>query len=75
MSVNIHLSNGPVSLDIEVDGDDECNTVGDILNIYREQLNIPAGATPTVNGNPVDLDTEFEDGDDVAFTKTAGSKG
>jgi hypothetical protein len=75
VTTRINLSNGPLSLDVEVSGEDECATISDVLALYREQFNIPAGATPTINGTPVDEDAEIQDGDDVAFTKTAGSKG
>lgn len=70
----LHLANGPVSLDITVDSDD-CRTVGDVIALYRDQLNIAAGSTPTVNGTPVTPATPVRSGDSVAFTKTSGSKG
>ena len=61
-----------------VDLDDDCNSLQDILDLYREQLNIPSDANLAVNGEPVEDDAEdFElsDGDEVTAIKSSGSKG
>jgi hypothetical protein len=65
---------GPARFDIE-NGDAE--TVGEILAEVRAQglLNIPAGATPVLNGAAVGEDAMVEDGDELAFNKAAGEKG
>ena len=68
------LANGVTRLEI-ADEDDDCNTLAEVLAFYRDQLNIPDGATVTLNGTPAPLDTNINDGDEVAFTKAAGSKG
>jgi molybdopterin converting factor small subunit len=75
VATTITLSNGPLTLQVSVEGEDECATISDAIRQFGAQFNIPAGATPTVNGTPVTEDTELQEGDDVAFTKTAGSKG
>ena len=70
---SIQLSSGPVNATFEIPAD--CDTVGQVLDFFREQLNIPTDANATVNGDPADADAPVSDGDEVAFTKTAGSKG
>lgn len=57
---------------LSVDGVD---SVQEAYDLYRESLNIPAGATPTVNGKSVSSTHQIQDGDEVAFTKPTGQKG
>ena len=59
-------------IDIE---DDACETVMDVLRLYRDVLNIPANATPVVNGTTATPETRLNDGDEVAVNKPTGTKG
>jgi hypothetical protein len=71
------LSNGVNRL--EVNDFEDCETLADLLDAYREQLNIPADANIAVNGEDVNADEfdvdDLEDGDLVSATKVSGSKG
>lgn len=65
---------GPARFDIE-NGD--ADTVGDILERVKESglLNIPAGATPVLDGEAVGYDAPTAGAEELAFNKAAGEKG
>ncbi len=70
------LTNGVNRLVVALD--DDCNSLQGVLDLYREQLNIPADANLAVNGEPVEDDAddfELNDGDEVTAIKSSGSKG
>lgn len=72
------LSNGVNRLELTIGEDEGCVTLQDVLDLYRDSLNIPADATISRNGEPVDEDfddVELEDGDNIVATKVTGSKG
>lgn len=74
---NAILTNGTARL--EVSDFEDCETLADLIELYREQLNIPAGATVAVDGEAVnaedfDLD-DLADDAEISATKTSGSKG
>lgn len=68
------LTSGTVRLDIELD--DDCHTLEQVLATFRDSAGIPDGATIAVNGDTsVDEDYEVQPGDEISATKTSGSKG
>ena len=79
MSTNIVLTSGTQRLDVTIDGEDGCETLANVLDLYRDGLNIPADANIAVDGETVDPDEfdveDLEDGAIVSATKTSGSKG
>lgn len=69
------LSSGTTRLEIDTE-EDECETLDQVLALYRESVNIPSDATIAVNGDEsVSGDTPLSDGDVISATKTTGSKG
>lgn len=73
------LSSGATTLTIEDDDTDGCDTLAQVLERFSETVNIPAGATVSVDGetvNPEDVSLDSIDADaEVVATKTTGSKG
>lgn len=68
------LTSGSVRL--EIDLDDDCATLGQLIDTFRDAANIPSNATIAVNGDTdYSYDYELQDGDEVSATKTSGSKG
>lgn len=71
------LTNGTAR--IEVNDFEDCDTLADLLDLYRDSLNIPADANIAVDGesvNPSDVNLDsLDEGAEVSATKTAGSKG
>lgn len=70
------LTNGTSRLEIDTD-DCDTDVLSELIDLFRESLNIPADANVAVNGEPVeDLDAySVQDGDEISATKTSGSKG
>jgi len=50
-------------------------TVDRVLEAIMGEINVPAGATPLLNGEAVDGSAEVAEGDELAFTKPGGEKG
>ena len=50
-------------------------TVGDVMRMLSEVLNIDSGASPLVNGDQVSMDYVLKDDDSLEFLKPAGDKG
>lgn len=48
---------------------------GLILPTVRKVMNIPSGATATIEGEAIANDYVFEEGDQVLFYKPSGDKG
>jgi hypothetical protein len=68
------LTSGTVRL--EVDLDEDCSTLEQIIDAFRDAAGIPEGATIAVNGDTdVSDDYEVQPGDEITATKTSGSKG
>ena len=67
------LSNGVHRLEIEIDED--CSTLRQVLDFYRDQINIPSDASVTVNDEVVDDDYEISPDDEIVAVKRTGSKG
>lgn len=74
MAGTIEVVNGPVRATFDLNGLTE-QTVGQVLDRVIGELNVPAGATPILNGAAVGNDATVEDGDELAFTKPLGEKG
>lgn len=70
--MKVTIINGPTKVEVE-NGDAE--NIRDLLAAVRDELNIPFGATPIVNGDAATDDTVLSDGDEVAFQKPVGQKG
>ncbi len=76
----ITLSSGPAVLTVDTNEDaDGCETLADVLDLFRETLNIPSDANVAIDGstvNPADVSVDdLADDAEVTATKTAGSKG
>lgn len=65
------IISGPSRLDADVFG----KTVASVREEYGDVLNIPAGATATVNGETVDEGRTLRVDDEVVFSKPLGQKG
>ena len=50
-------------------------TVGEVRERFEDSLNIPEGATATVNGIPVEDEQVLVNGEEVLFAKPLGQKG
>jgi hypothetical protein len=50
-------------------------TVGEVRDRFADALNIPAGASVTVNGIAVDDSQVLVDGEEIVFAKPLGQKG
>ena len=50
-------------------------TVGEVRDRFEDALNIPEGATATVNGIAVSDEQVLVDGEEVLFAKPLGQKG
>jgi hypothetical protein len=50
-------------------------TVGEVRERFEDALNIPDGATATVNGIPVEDEQVLVNGEEVLFAKPLGQKG
>jgi hypothetical protein len=50
-------------------------TVGEVRERFADALNIPAGASVTVNSVPVGDDQVLVDGEEIIFAKPLGQKG
>ncbi len=74
MAGTITVTNGPVRAEFDLNGLTE-QTVDAVLTRIMGEINIPAGATPLLNGEAVGLDASVEEGDELAFTKPGGEKG
>ncbi len=76
---NFVLTSGTQRLEVSTDENDSCETLDQLLDFYRESLNISLDANIALNGetvDPADVDLDdIEDDDIVSATKTAGSKG
>jgi len=72
-TVSVTIKSGPLSEPFTLTA--ENGDVRELIAAIRDELNIPVGATPIVNGADVDFDTVLEDGDEVAFNKPTGQKG
>lgn len=68
----VTIVNGPTRVEIE---NGTAQTVRELLVAVKEELNIPDGANPILNGEAVTADAEVADGDELAFTKPTGQKG
>jgi ethanolamine utilization protein EutQ (cupin superfamily) len=65
------IISGPSRLDVDING----KTVQTVLDEYGDVLNIPEGASVTVNGETVDAGTTLRSDDEVVFSKPLGQKG
>ncbi len=74
MAGTITIVNGPVKVDFDLNGLTG-DTVDQILDRVLGDLNVPAGATPLVNGEPATGATIVQNGDELAFNKPTGQKG
>jgi molybdopterin converting factor small subunit len=72
ITIPVAYGGGTVPVTIE---NDTAASVADVFNQVAATLGIGSGENVTVNGLPADLDTELDDGDEVAFTKAGGRKG
>lgn len=72
-TVSITLAVGPAKTPFTLTA--ENGNIRELLGAVRDEFNIPAGATPLVDGAVADLDTILEDGAEVAFNKPTGQKG
>lgn len=50
-------------------------TVGEVRDRFADSLNIPDGATASVNGIPVEDEQVLVNGEEVLFAKPLGQKG
>lgn len=60
---------------LNVSDEDNCETIQDAFDLFRDVANLPAGATALVNGEPADFDSVVPDGAEVALNKPTGQKG
>ena len=71
------LTNGTARL--EITDFEDCDTLADVLDLYRDTVNIASGSTIALDGepveNPADVSVDDLDGVEISATKTAGSKG
>lgn len=72
-SVTVQIAAGPTTLPYTLTA--ENGDVRELIAAVRDELNIPVGATPIVNGAAVEDDYVLDEGDEVAFNKPAGEKG
>jgi len=72
-TITVQVAAGPSNAPITLTATN--GSITDLLEAVRDVFNIPAGATPVVNGETVDEDFDLSDGDEVAFNKPAGEKG
>jgi hypothetical protein len=70
----VTIRNGATVFEIE-NGD--ATTVGELVSelVAQNLLNIPAGATPMLDGEAADNDAPLYDGAEVAFGRATGQKG
>ena len=52
-----------------------CLSVGEVRDRFADALNIPYGATATVNGIAVEDGQVIVDGEEILFAKPLGEKG
>ena len=50
-------------------------TVGEVRDRYAESLNIPDGATASINSIPVEDEQVLVNGEELLFAKPLGTKG
>lgn len=68
----IEIVIGPNRVTIE---NDTVENVADLLRVAKDELGIPDGLTPVVNGAAATAATPLADGDEVAFNDAVGQKG
>lgn len=70
--MNIHFQFGANDCDISIEKGD---TVEDILDMFKDNFNIPRDAVPYVDDKKITLNHKLAEGENLEFKKETGRKG